>query len=207
MLCDLDNAMELWIYEEEKYFEATGHYPILGGYDELGEALYLAHHSKNGKLLFGSVKDGASRAILTDEIGELYLVDQFGVMALRYNPSDMISSNASTIDGALDPTGPLHWRKYWPEKDPALPRLLDNLRDGLDDEEKRLLEIQIANLDVIISELDKIIFNMRFNEEAEQEKEVGSSQDEKSNSNDVIRSVTSKRKHVVVSKVRQLSSI
>lgn len=106
-------------------FCATGHYPILVGYDESGRALYLAHTASDSSSRATCVLDGSSNAIFTDETGKTQPVSKYMVAVLRYDPSDWKAHYASTVGGTVDPTGPLHWRKLWPVEDPALRRLAE----------------------------------------------------------------------------------
>ncbi len=99
-------------------FNCTGHYPILAGYDAAGESLYVA--AVRAKLLwhFTTVKDGARSAVYADEVGETHTADEFFVLALRHNPSDFPPPYPHARKGAMDPTGPAFWLRFWPEKDP-----------------------------------------------------------------------------------------
>ncbi len=49
---------------------------------------------------------------------EFQVTDEFKVLVLRHDPSDMHPPYPSSPKGAMDPTGPLHWLAFWPQKDP-----------------------------------------------------------------------------------------
>ncbi len=99
-------------------FDAAGHYPILAGFNQCGEALYVAAVEMGGIYYFTSVEDGAWTVTYADEEGNEYRTKEFLVLALRHDPSDATPPYPRTCTGAMDPTGPLHWLKFWPEKDP-----------------------------------------------------------------------------------------
>lgn len=175
MFCNISgDIMTFKVDGKIEPFRATGHYPLLIGYDARGEALYLAQIWNNG-CCYGLVRDGESTATFTDTQGETIVVNSFDVVVLRYDPCGKHSNYASTIDGALDSTGPLHWRRYWPQKDPALLTLINNMRNELGDWQKN-------SLDNLVSEFDKIFY--------------ASSTDEIFKSNDAFRLVTPKRKRI-----------
>ncbi len=57
--------------------------------------------------------------------------NEFFVLTLRHNPSDFPASHPRPRKGAMDPTDPVFWLRFWPEKDPEYfedARLVD---DGL----------------------------------------------------------------------------
>ncbi|KLO08845.1 hypothetical protein SCHPADRAFT_944117 [Schizopora paradoxa] len=117
-----DELMHIRIGEADT-FNSTYHYPLLAGYNEGGQALYCGRNNDYGD--FTCVADGSSDAVFTDEFGKMWTSDEFWVMVLRYDPSDMITHRASSIGGSIDPTGPLHWRKLWPKEDSSLQSLMD----------------------------------------------------------------------------------
>jgi len=98
-------------------FDTTGHYPILAGYGKDGTSLYVAAIRLELLWYFTCVKDGASTATYTDEIGESHITHKFFVLALRYDPDSFTSPYPRAHKGAMDPTGPVFWLKFWPEKD------------------------------------------------------------------------------------------
>lgn len=81
------------------------------------------------------VANGASKATAfsSKDPRRTFRTEIFDVLVLRHNPCDMRVGNVRTVGGAEDPTGPLGWRKLWPEKDPAVWDLLDaNARSMLE---------------------------------------------------------------------------
>jgi len=112
-------------------FDCTGHYPILAGYDPTDEPLYVAAVRLEFLWHFTTVKDGASIVYYSDEVGETHTTNEFFVLALRHDPSDLPAPYSRARKGAMDPTGPVFWLRFWPEKDPEYyedARLVD---DGL----------------------------------------------------------------------------
>lgn len=132
-------------------FCASGHYPILAGYDHSGSALYIAQFNSNAnchcdtsdttnserlrkqrerekfdgyphRLLFAGVPDGASTATSMDIYGNKKTTADFKVLLHGYDPCDWTSAywDECANTGQLDPSGPAHWRKFWPEKDSAM---------------------------------------------------------------------------------------
>ncbi|KLO06232.1 hypothetical protein SCHPADRAFT_696213 [Schizopora paradoxa] len=104
-------------------FEVTGHFPLLAGYDDkTGKALYVALVHWPGEEVdrwyLTCVEDGAILARYIDEVGEEKPTEEFFVLALRHDPSDIVPPYPQTHKGAMDPTGPLHWLPFWPKKDP-----------------------------------------------------------------------------------------
>jgi len=120
-------------------FNGTGHFPILAGYDPTGEALYIAAVRLDLLWHFTTVKEGASAAVYSDEIGETHTAEEFFVLGLRHDPSDFPPPYPRARKGAMDPTGPVFWLGFWPEKDPEYfedarlvdhDRLLESFLDG-----------------------------------------------------------------------------
>jgi len=120
-------------------FNGEGHYPILAGYDLLGESLYVAAVRLEHIWFFACVANGASKVTYTDEMGDIHTTYEFFVLALRHDPCDFRSPYPRAHEGAMDPTGPLFWQKFWPEKDLDYyederltdDRLLESVLDGL----------------------------------------------------------------------------
>ncbi|KLO06379.1 hypothetical protein SCHPADRAFT_895489 [Schizopora paradoxa] len=112
-----------WFTGINKCFGATGHFPLLAGYDnqtcrELYVALVHFPEEEVDPWYFTFVEDGASFATYTDEVGQERTTDEFFVLALRHDPSDLPPPYPQACKGAMDPTGPLHWLSFWPKKDP-----------------------------------------------------------------------------------------
>ncbi len=125
------NDQESSIDSQEYHFQGTGHYPILAGYDSDGEPLYVAAVRLDHLWHFTTVEDSASTAVYTDEVGETHTANNFFVLALRHDPSDFPPPYPRTRKGAMDPTGPVSWLRFWPEKDPEYfedARLVDHDR-------------------------------------------------------------------------------
>jgi len=102
----------------EKAFNVTGHYPILAGFGPQGKALYVAGDGFGNGVLT-CVADGDSTVEMRKPFEEEFQVtDQFKVLVLQHDPSDMHPPYPSSPKGAMHPTGPLHWLAYWPQKDP-----------------------------------------------------------------------------------------
>lgn len=101
--------------------DVTGHYPVLAGFDPTGEPLYIALKDRHFYGILTCVKNGSSHAtfVIDHVSGETVTVDRFYVLVLRHDPVD--SKPTAVPDGAMDPTGPVFWLNYWPERDPSLP--------------------------------------------------------------------------------------
>ncbi len=121
-------------------FNATGHYPILVGYDNSENAVYLAWIPATGD--FACITDDASTVTYVDHFGgDTHTTTEFCVLALRYDPCDVIPHPSRAINGALDPTGPLFWLQLWPEKDPDYDELENRSKNSiLQFEDWRLVE-------------------------------------------------------------------
>ncbi len=118
MLVDGHTIVCICVVGQKSPFNATGHYPILGGYDPTGQLLYVAAARLEHVWHFTTVRDGASTAVYTDEVGETYTTNRFFVLALRHDPCDFAPPYPRARKGAMDPTGPVFWLRFWPEKDP-----------------------------------------------------------------------------------------
>jgi len=127
-----DAVLWLRIVGHRSLFKATGHYPILAGFGPRGEELYVAAAKVYDVYYFSYVRDGAWTVTYTDEVGKEHKTDKFFVLVLRHDPSDINPPYPRTPSGAVDPTGPLHWLKFWPEKDPDYVAVSDSARDDDD---------------------------------------------------------------------------
>lgn len=114
--------MALWLRVDSQNtpFDETDHYPILAGHNEPGTALYVAAAKNEPGYHFTCVEDGASTVRYADELGDARETDNFFVLALRHDPSDLIGTPPypRIPTGAVDQTGPLFWLNFWPRKDP-----------------------------------------------------------------------------------------
>lgn len=118
----IDGNTVLWLWVDSKRagpFDVTGHRPILAGYHwEDGTALYVAAVKTEIGYHFTFVQDGASSVTYADEIGDRHEADEFFVLALRHDPTELPPPYPSIPVGAMDQTGPLYWIKFSPNKDP-----------------------------------------------------------------------------------------
>ncbi|KLO08733.1 hypothetical protein SCHPADRAFT_1000735 [Schizopora paradoxa] len=108
----------LQIHGGKMPFDCKGHYPILAGYEEgSDEPLYVAFIRQKPDLpwYFTTVKNGASSATYTNELGEEHVATEFFVLVLRHDPTDLPSSILPHSTGVKDPTGPVHWVEFWPK--------------------------------------------------------------------------------------------
>lgn len=110
-------------------FSATGHFPILACSGELGKPLYLALIFLDGKHQFkvGTVQEGESTAVYFDDSGDTKETMDFQILVLRHDPIDKFSNNSCRACnplwprmGAMDPTGPMHWVQYFPQRNTDL---------------------------------------------------------------------------------------
>ncbi|KLO09169.1 hypothetical protein SCHPADRAFT_578078 [Schizopora paradoxa] len=131
-------------------FDSTGHYPIIAGYLPDGQRLYIAAVRVEWLWYFTTAMDGASSVRYTDEVGDEREADDFFVLALRYEPSDIVLPYPRSPKGAMDATKPVFWMRLWPEKDPDYfedERLTDDLflKSLLDG-----LAVENNNLDLLL---------------------------------------------------------
>lgn len=118
-----EELMEIWV-DAVYPFILTGHFPILVGYTKLGGALYCARDSSQHFSL-ACVEAGSKYAVFQNDSGEKQSLEYFWVTVLRFDPCAITAHHASRIQGAMDPTGPLHWRRIWPSEDPSLQSLIE----------------------------------------------------------------------------------
>ncbi|KLO10264.1 hypothetical protein SCHPADRAFT_907014, partial [Schizopora paradoxa] len=118
MLLDGYSLVCLRVDRDTGPFDVSGHYPILAGYGWRGKPLYVAAVRSDFSWYLTCVPDGASAVTYLDEIGEPHTVNEFFVLALRQDPVDCVPPYPPTRQGAMDPTGPLSWLRFWPSKDP-----------------------------------------------------------------------------------------
>lgn len=114
----IDGNMVSWYDVKGRGFFVEGHYPISAGYDRHGNSLYIAAVKRKFVFYFTCVKDGASTARYTDEIGDTHETNNFVVLVLRHDPTDLMPTYPRIPGGAMDQTGPLFWLKFWPQKNP-----------------------------------------------------------------------------------------
>jgi len=125
-----DAVLWLSVNGDDAPFDATGHYPILAGYDSSGNPLFVAAVRIEFLCYFAPVAEGASTLTYQDELGDEHVSHGFFVLALRHNPSDISPPYPRARAGAMDPTGPLYWLRCWPERDPEY--FEDELLEGDD---------------------------------------------------------------------------
>lgn len=145
LLLDGQTLVCLRVYGQNICFHRAGHYPILAGYRFVfyrrRVPLYVAVVRSGDIWYFTCVEEGACQVTYTDEVGDVQTTHDFFVLALRHNPSDTTPPYPCTRRGAMDPTGPIFWLRFWPERDPDYyedSRLTDDLHlesflDGLRD--------------------------------------------------------------------------
>lgn len=111
MTFSTDDVLCINVDGQEKPFDATGHRPILAGYDSLGRAHYVAVvRFKATEFVFTSVMGGGSSVRYTDGAGT-HVTYNFKVIVLRHDPCDFHPFYTCIPSGAIDPTGHLVWRK------------------------------------------------------------------------------------------------
>ncbi len=115
-----DAVLWLSVNGDDAPFDATGHYPILAGYDSSENPLYVAAVRLEFLCYFAPVAEGASTLTYQDELGDEHVSHDFFVLALRHDPSDLAGTppNPRILGGAMDQSGPLFWLNFWPRKDP-----------------------------------------------------------------------------------------
>ncbi len=132
-------------FTREHPFNPTGHYPVLAGFDPSGKALYVAHDSDfpPGPNFFTceesivQAEDSKSYPFSSEPNGKPFGTGKVYVLSLQHDPSDIQPPYPNTPQGAMDPTGPLHWLRFWPNKDPEFPNEFNTIH-GLHHLEKFL---------------------------------------------------------------------
>ncbi len=108
----------------DESFDPTGHYPVLAGFDASGTALYVhVPVSEYYVPVSAHVANGDSTIQIEDENGDISTTENFRVLCLRHDPSDIHPPHPCAPTSAMDPTGPFHWLAFWPEKDPEFPNV------------------------------------------------------------------------------------
>lgn len=117
----LSGSMVVWLRVDglQSSFDSTGHYPMLAGYEVNERPQYVAAVKIDDIYHFTLIEVGAFACRYTDDDGNERETHNFLVLALRHDPSDATPPYPLPHTGAMDPTGPLHWLKFWPEKDPS----------------------------------------------------------------------------------------
>ncbi len=120
MLLEVDTVLWLRIAGSNSPFDTTGHYPILAGFSQRGEPIYVAAAKVHHTYYFTCVEDGASAMTRWERSikQESFSLSLFVTIVTPPYPR--------TPTGAMDPTGPLHWLKFWPERDPDYAALTDS---------------------------------------------------------------------------------
>ncbi|KLO15349.1 hypothetical protein SCHPADRAFT_270537 [Schizopora paradoxa] len=113
-------------------FDVTGHYPILAGYDENDDPLYVAFENNNHPLVFSCIKNLETLAAFINRYGETVFPEYFYVPFLRHDPVDFDAQVGGGIgihgrfpEDAIDATGPFFWLEIYPTWNPSLPRTKD----------------------------------------------------------------------------------
>lgn len=136
----------------------TGHFPILAGYDDKTQrALYVAlqvipfPEREEVPWYFTYAQDGSSFTKYIDEVGEEQSTREIFVLALRHDPIDIVPPYPQAHEGAMDPTGPLHWLSFWPKKDPEY---FEDERLRKADEALESILVEIEEENVFLSGFD-----------------------------------------------------
>ncbi len=125
------NTTVMWlpIDGHKSRFNSTGALSRSRGVRREQRPLYVAAVETYDDYCFTVVADGASTVRYMDEDGDEYETHKFLILALRYDPSDLTPPYPCASYGAMDPTGPLHWLKFWPERDLVYCAASDIARD------------------------------------------------------------------------------
>ncbi len=93
----------------------TGHYSDLRRLLPCLEAILRRSRPPRVPLVLHNSNRGASYAVYIDEVGETHIAHEFFVLALRHDPSDVVPPYPRPRKGAMDPTGPVYWLRFWPK--------------------------------------------------------------------------------------------
>ncbi|KLO13893.1 hypothetical protein SCHPADRAFT_940000 [Schizopora paradoxa] len=115
-----DDVFFLEVYGHSSPFDATGHYPILAGFnsedesEELYTAIVFYDDADDGDAVLSKkclvhVGDGARVVSYVDGKGNQRKTDRFFVMVLRYDPSDREYRHRDIPSSAVFQTGPAYW--------------------------------------------------------------------------------------------------
>ncbi|KLO08597.1 hypothetical protein SCHPADRAFT_1000827 [Schizopora paradoxa] len=108
-------------------FNATGHFPIIAFRERSTDSpfyLALVTTQNDGIWIYAAVREGDSFATYLDFHGKVQVTNNFRVLVLRSDPVDFPYTwdwdKFRHREGALDPTGPVYWLQYFPERDPDM---------------------------------------------------------------------------------------
>ncbi len=104
--------MVLWlrINGDEHPFDATGHFPVLAGYNASGREMYIARiwvDNHDVPSVFTYVVDGARNVSFLGRDGRRRTARRFDVLVLRHDPLDV--GVLEIPEGAKLQTGPVYW--------------------------------------------------------------------------------------------------
>lgn len=104
-------GLDLWfeVRGREQPFSATGHFPVLAGYDASGKELYVGRVTPldRSRHYFTYVSEGAASASYINKSGHRKSTHRFDVLVLRHDPCDV--GMRVIPEGAKFQTGPLYW--------------------------------------------------------------------------------------------------
>ncbi|KLO08600.1 hypothetical protein SCHPADRAFT_893753 [Schizopora paradoxa] len=128
MVIENSRVMLLPSNGEGTTFSATGHFPIIAFQRGTRAPSFIGLAArKSGREVFVTVEEGGQTAMFCDWHGRPQFEHVFRVLVLRhdpidfsYEPTDPQRMRVQSRERALDSTGPLFWRQYFPDKDPDL---------------------------------------------------------------------------------------
>jgi len=104
--------LALWLRVDgvEHPFDATGHFPVLAGYDTSGREIFVARafFGDTNQPKFCYVCDGACSVSIVGKDGRGRTTSRFDVMVLRHDPCDV---GVEVPEGAKFQTGPVFWMR------------------------------------------------------------------------------------------------